>query len=426
MNKNKLPYYTVIVNEGSGCLFQPACEDYSYVLTAKHVLSDKNIITRQILNTDNHNVIPEEMEIIGSPFLHSDPNKDAAILKVKKVKDIDSLLRDDMLQYSSSNYYLCGHPMSRKDKNYSFRDNKLELTQVQEYGYIESNLNTPALRHEVIGQSGGGIIKIEASCFFLAGIQKKMAVADGKESLGRIEFAPLSFFDEIISENKKELEPLFPPYIKSFATLTNAIFELKSLHLKKDVIQNELRSIAKNLCEDFSPIKLREKLEDSFFVNSSNINLVEHKELWISFLELLSFSQLHSEKFLTMDDLIEVLSKRKLLFVDSDDWTKKLEEIYSSDLTPLEKGGTIVVKASREEVPAKLEYSPEELPLYDISIPPWQEMNIGSTIKDIFKDLKLVNIYKIQSYIINNAMIYSSATNSNVRELLKNHTQDVI
>ncbi len=424
MDKDNLPNCTVIVNEGSGCLFQPASDDYSYVLTAKHVLKEINKITQQTLNDDG-TIKNKDVETIGTPFLHSDEQIDACIIKIPRIKGVDYLLRETSL-LKDETYCVCGHPNSRIDRDFRFRSNDIKIEQRQHLNYIEGRLIDSGLYHEVAGQSGGGVIRIEGNYAFLAGIQIRMVAEDEAEALGRIEFAPLSFFDSIINENSEDLAPLFPPYIKSFAILTDAVFELKSLRLKKEVIQKELRYIAEKLCEDFSPEKLREKLEDSFFVNSSETRIIEHKELWVSFLELLTYSQLHLDEKMTMDGLIEILSHRKLLFVDSDDWTKKLEEIYSSNLKPLKKGGTIVVKASREEVPAKLEYSPEELPYYDISMPPWQEMNIASTINDIFQDLKLINIFKLQSYIIDNALQYREATNSNIRELLKQNTKDVI
>ncbi len=39
---NLLPKFTVKVEGGSGCLFQPINDEYSYVLTAKHVITGNN------------------------------------------------------------------------------------------------------------------------------------------------------------------------------------------------------------------------------------------------------------------------------------------------------------------------------------------------------------------------------------------------
>ena len=46
MEKDDFKLYSLIVGEGSGCFFQPMTTDYSYILTAKHVLFEKKIDDR--------------------------------------------------------------------------------------------------------------------------------------------------------------------------------------------------------------------------------------------------------------------------------------------------------------------------------------------------------------------------------------------
>ncbi len=425
MNKSQFPYYTVIVNEGSGCLFQPATEDYSYVLTAKHVLNnDINIIQRQTIDNDGKLQI-EGIEIIGEPYPHPIKEKDAAIFKVKPVSGIENLLRADISITNRDEYYLCGHPEARKNKAYSFRDNKLKIEQKQQYGYIEAELSKPALHHEVVGQSGGGIIKVEESCLLLVGVQKRMSTDDENESLGRIEFAPLSFFDEIIANTPNELALLYPPYVVSFTKLTKEIFQLENLIAKRSLIQNELNVIAHQLCIDFSPEKILGLFGNSFLAFNCNPSLINHKELWVSFLELLIINQLHSNQKLTYNELALLHKKRKLLFVDTDEWTKKLEDIYRSDLSDIEKGGTVVICATREKITNKVEISADELPLCDISVS-LSEMNISNTIKNPFEDIKLTNLYKFQDHIIKNVITYKSATAMTIKKILKNETENIL
>ena len=85
---NLLPHFTVKVEGGSGCIYQPINDEYSYVLTAKHVILGKTepSIIRQTID-ENGTLVNQTLEIIGNPFLHSDENKDAAIIKVKKFYD---------------------------------------------------------------------------------------------------------------------------------------------------------------------------------------------------------------------------------------------------------------------------------------------------------------------------------------------------
>lgn len=424
--RDLLPKFTVKVEGGSGCLFQPINDEYSYVLTAKHVILGNNqpSIIRQILGEDD-NLINETLNIIGSPFTHPDENKDAAIIKVQKVNGLELLLRDDLSSENRNGYFLCGHPNSRANNSYSFRDNKLEIQNKKQYGYFEAELNRVANRTEIVGQSGGGIIKIEDSCFLLGGIQKQMSAPDGIEQLGRIDFMPLSFFDEIIELNGNELSKLFPPYIGSFDRLLNDIFPLPNLTVKKGLIQSELKRIATELCNDFSPTTILEMFGEQFLIHGTEKSIINHKQLWLSFLEILCINQLHSSNKLKLEDLKELHKKRKLFIVDTDKWTKKLEDIYKTNLSHIEKGGAIVICATNETETTKTEISSDELIILDISTPSEKD-NISNTVRNPFEELRLLNIFKFQSHIISNALQYSQLNAINSNETLRNTTNDVI
>lgn len=425
---NLLPKFTVKVEGGSGCLFQPINDEYSYVLTAKHVISDNNApsIIRQTLD-ENDNPINETLKIIGMPFRHSDENKDAAIIKVQKVEGTESLLRDELSSEHRDGYYLCGHPKSRINDEYSFRENKLEVQNKKQYGYVEAELSRVANRTEIVGQSGGGVIKIEESCFLLAGIQKKMSAPDGIEQLGRIDFMPLSFFDEIIEENENELSKLFPPYIGSFERLLNEIFPLVGIQItaqKKSLIQNELKIIAQSLCEDFTPQSIIDIYKDSLLVLGTDKGVINHKELWISFLELLSINQLHAEQKITLEELKHIHKSKKLYFTDSKEWISKLEDIYRSDLSEVEKGGLIVIGSTIDTKPTTIEL--DKGFIGNICTVPNKEMNISNTVTDPFNDLTIVHIFKFQKYVIDNYREFSAITGANSLQKIKDVTKGVI
>ncbi|AZB28444.1 ABC-three component system protein [Chryseobacterium balustinum] len=423
-----LSKFTVKVEGGSGCLFQPMNDEYSYVLTAKHVIINNNTpsINQQIVEEDG-SLKNVPLEIIGSAFLHSDPNKDAAIIKIKKTDTIEILLRDDILSENKDGYFLCGHPNSRRNQDDSFRLDEITILQTKQDNYRESKSKQPIIYSEVAGQSGGGILKVEDTCILLGGIQSKMAAEDGKETLGRLVFMPLAFYDEIIAENEDELCKLFPPYIGSFERLLNDIFLLPNLEYKKNIIQKELKNISKDLCEDFSPNSILEIFKDEFLVNGTDKTISIHKKLWSSFLELLTYNQLHSDKKLKLEDLKELHKKRKLFIIDTNSWTKKINEIYSSNLSDIEIGGSIVVCATNENNPPRIEYSKEELKLLipDISNP-IDPKNISNTVKNPFEDLKLVNIFKFQDSIIKNILKYQEMTVLNSRETIKANTHGVL
>ena len=423
--RDRFQFFTVKVADGSGCLFQPIDSEYSYVLTAKHVVEGlENIeITRQYIK-ENGQMENESLEVDGEPFLHTNPHKDAAIIKVRKVDNIDVLLRADLDSIKKEDWYLCGHPETRTNGNsFSFRKNKLKIENSVEF-YIEAEIEKAVTHSEIVGQSGGGIIKSENSCFLLAGIQKKMAAVDDIECLSRIHFAPLSFFDEIIEENKDVLSPLFPPYIAAFGNLLQEIFPFPNLIVKHELVRNTLTAISENICKGITPEKIISKYGNKFLVEGTSSHILYHKSLWKSLLEFFTILTLYDEA-IDFNNLADVHKKRKMFITDTDNWTKKLEEIYKSDLSEIEKGGAIVVCATNESETNKLEISSDELAIMDISVP-IDKMNISNTVENPFSDLRLVNIFKFQDCIINNAVQLASITGMNSKTKIKELTDGII
>lgn len=426
--KDDLQFFTVKVAGGSGCLFQPLNSDYSYVLTAKHVIEDvDNIeIVRQYIREDGIRV-DEQLEILEVPYLHISPDKDAAIIKVKKIDGIESLLRSDLNSLERENWYLCGHPDSRENNGFSYRKNKLKIENPVEL-YIEGEVERNINHSEIVGQSGGGIIKHESSCFLLVGIQKKMAVEDEEETLSRIHFAPLSFFDEIIEENNANLSPLFPPYFDSLEIILEDIFPLSGLQLtpqKEALLKTQLKLVAKSLCTSFSAQTVLELYKNSMLANSLSESYITHRQLWIAFLELLSINQLHTtDKTLTIDDLIAIRKKNNLVFLDCNDWVKKLDIIIKSDLTSLERGGSVIVSSTKDVKPNTVELDIDYI--NDICTVPTEEMSISSSVTNLAEDLKIIHIYKFQKHIIDNYKLFKNINHTNVKETIINETRNII
>jgi hypothetical protein len=422
---DSLRKYIVTVNDGSGCIFQPLDEKYSYILTAKHVVKNETEVFR--LTIDKGSLKKEKLELIEEPFLHSDVATDAAILKVKKIEEIDPLLRDDLSSDNGDGYYLCGHPISRRTKNDSFRLDEITVKQLKENNYREAKGKQQFLRNEMVGLSGGGILKPENSCILISGIQVGMAEEDGREALSRLIFMPISIFDEIIDQNKEKLSPLFPPYIGSFDRLVDEIFPFSNFQIsksKKSLIKNEFKVITQNLCKDFTPQSIINLYKDSLLVSGTDKSLINHKELWISFLELLSINQLHSKQKITLGELKEIHKSKKFYFTDSSEWVSKMEDIYRSDLSEIEKGGIVVVGSTMDKEPTTVELDKDFVG--DICTVPNKEMNISNTIDDPFKDLTIVHIYKFQKHVIDNYKAFKAITSANSLKTIKEVTNGVI
>ncbi|MPM69266.1 hypothetical protein SDC9_116210 [bioreactor metagenome] len=95
MSIDAIKEYIVIVNEGSGCIFQPMDNSYSYVLTAKHNITNaKNQITQFTRFKLNNNTwtetkIPFEYLVENENYFPH-PNRDIAIIKIEKIHDLET------------------------------------------------------------------------------------------------------------------------------------------------------------------------------------------------------------------------------------------------------------------------------------------------------------------------------------------------
>ncbi len=203
---DSLKKFAVIVNGGSGCIFQPQTKQYSYVLTAKHLVQTRDLISIQGILIEDEGI---KLSKKTNCFQH--PTKDAVIIKIPKVKVTDSLgrVKWDAHQNLTGNL-LIGFPKERRGDEEQIRLDKIEVYNTRENNCIEAEIHNRPRYMEVKGMSGGGIIKkVDENYFLLTGIQSRMVAPDEKELLGRVEFMPLSFFDEIVSLNR-QLASLIP------------------------------------------------------------------------------------------------------------------------------------------------------------------------------------------------------------------------
>ena len=215
MNIDTIREYIVIVNGGSGCIFQPMDNTYSYVLTAKHNITDANNQISKLIRfkLESNTWIEIQIPFVNlieneNYFPHSD--RDIAIIKINKIADLENIIRVDDIETERIGYILTGYPEKRREDNQNtkanwFRhDEDVTILNIKAEKLREGSVPGNADREEIIGQSGGGILKISGDYILLAGIQNKMVDAKN-EQLGRIEFSPIHLFDEIINTYPQQI-----------------------------------------------------------------------------------------------------------------------------------------------------------------------------------------------------------------------------
>src|ERR1700733_8317400 len=87
----KLRYYAVKVNRGSGCIFQPDTIEYTYVLTVKHNIqkADHSLCSANEITIQSGNLEGEPIAIVG---VYPHDNLDIAVIVVEYIGNRDYYL----------------------------------------------------------------------------------------------------------------------------------------------------------------------------------------------------------------------------------------------------------------------------------------------------------------------------------------------
>ncbi|MBS5907478.1 MAG: ABC-three component system protein [Dysgonomonas mossii] len=405
---NRLRSLTVKVNQGSGCLFQPFTTDYSYILTARHVIKDvaTTAITIEWKTADRAIIL----ELLEPPYYDEDDKMrdGAAIIKVKRI-DIEDILPvyKKELNFDESNYKLCGYPLKRRKENDSYRSNDIKLKEDRLDNFLEAEIQGRPIFKEVEGMSGGGILR-EAGCNIeLIGIQSEMAAKDDDEILGRTNLIPMNLFHDLIE--KKGLSPLIPSYLACFSHLKQFIFPLNNLESTNIPLKDYLSSRVKSkFCESVFPHQLLEKYKENLLISGHSSANLFNKHLWISFLEFIVINLMREPtEDISIESINDYLSKNKFLFGISDKWQDLIQDIYKSNLKGLTKGGNIIISTDIDKMPTLVSIPKTSVANIAKVQPDDEKLQIDSGI-DIFKDFGLFHIYKYQRDLIDKQFEYSN------------------
>jgi hypothetical protein len=369
MDITNFKQYSVIVEGGSGVLFQPMTDEYFYILTAKHILQTKNqdgtysekedntaikVIRFIFENSWSTEEIPFQLVKGKTYFPNSNNNIDVAILKIRfdeyKPFEINNL-QISVNTIVNNDTYLCGFPNDKRKAN---AENLLEqytnYTISQNSNDLDFKKSVRLLDHQtqetIVGMSGGGIIKLNDNYFKLIGIQSQMTktVSDQNE----IDFFPMTFFNEIVSENPEILAQLLPSNLTSFQILTKEILRLEEaipelIPKLKSAFSEQLKNVTTNPLEICNKNILNKLLTKNTIDNNLN-----SKDFWIACLEYLLILSLLEDKIIDIDSLLELIDEKRFLHSDTDlSWIQILPEILNSDIQDLKEGSTLIVSTKK-------------------------------------------------------------------------------
>ena len=393
MNNDDLKRYSVIVGNGSGCIFQPMTEDYTYILTAKHLfyIEKENErgqkIREEIPNGTLINIRKqihdgekwEEKEI---PFKLSKgknyfPHKEAdiAILKIlPAIEGFDKIIVQDSFERDNG-FELCGSPEQWSDNS----EGERYTTQSIERFVVSGNYSYmaqlfPAFDRNIIaGMSGGGILKISNDNISIIGIQSKMANGSNFPT-GQIGFVPMLYFNQIAdyNENQTKLTKLYPNYLSNFSFLKDEVFLLEVDAIDEDKVADVRTTLRNKALEitrsEVTPWGIKELFKERLLVFDKNIDCLSYKPIWIAWLEFLTILNVIKYQDVKIEILSEVFNMYRLKYADVDDWSE-LEirnQLGKSDYIGLKPNSTVFVSTRR---PPKRQFYFPKGKLIDISRP---------------------------------------------------------
>ena len=377
MQKDNIKKYLVCINGGSGVIFQPADANYTYILTCNHVFNDIGLpVYNNLVHIHRYDEATNEF-IEMLPFAlepntnyFPDAAKDIAILKIVRLPGAADLLRLDDFDRYKKGISLYGFPDTRRQKvNFLDKireDPDLSISIEKGNGMREAKIPDNADYDELVGQSGGGLFCLEGDYIGLLGIQNR--VPSREESMGRIEFTPLSSFDEIVNTSANALECIYPFYLKNFEFLISDIFKIPMGMQSQEAgeaITKVLCAKAKLVAEsDLTPRRIQEYLKEKLMlVNGQEKEDLDKRKIWSIWLELLTILNIAKEKSHRTADFDSIFSKVRLFYSDinEDFWLNHLSDLVKSDYSGLETDGLVVVATNVSAVDFHVLY-PKNIP----------------------------------------------------------------
>lgn len=371
LTNDDLKRYSVIVEDGSGCLFQPMTTEYTYILTAKHLFypeieneQGQNIKTKkangqsirilQMVYKDvwEEEEIPFKFQPDENYFEHIDA--DVAILKIPYQEGFNQITVQDNFE-KDNGFLLCGFPKTLREniEGKGDRYKSIEITRFGPSSNYTHQAHLPATfqKNDIDGFSGGGILKLNHEGISIVGIQSKMATV--QYASGEIGFVPMKYAKEIIERNSNKLSQLFPNTLLNFKFLRDKafildvdFFDLQEAKYVRTTLLNKAQNIIKS---DITPFAIKQLFNKRLLMNENHDNCLPLSSLWLAWLEFLTIIHLMKYENISSDNLSDIFNSYRLKYINTDEWTDpdiRLEYGHS-DYLGLDIGAKIIVSSNK-------------------------------------------------------------------------------
>lgn len=393
---NKIRSHVVMVNNGSGVIIQAARGEYSYILTAKHVLEIEDG-SLEYCDVDEITITKMSGERIELARRIISANYDIAILITSNKLDSDLQISISKPERNRNVLYY-GYPTIRRElvprdklREYPGKINEIELDR------FSVSLDGMPQWGEVVGASGGGVFAEIGGDIFLLGVESRVEGVVDREFHGRVLCTPISMIENIISE--EGLERIYPPSMASFIGLVDKTFNCFAQaedpnNLRFLISQLQNRGSTLNPSNDINPFVLYEKFKRKLLIRDCPEQNLYNEDLWIAYFEFLIISCIIDDVDVVDFSYIDDNStRRRFLFsTDKDNWIWKLMDIFRSDFRGLKRGGKIVVSTGDSAPKHEARSSSLQQVVVDIGRGQRNEIMVDSGITNPAIDFKVYNL----------------------------------
>ncbi len=365
--------YCVRVNGGSGVLVNAMTREYSYVLTAAHVISDQpNSLTVHDYQDNQLDVLDV---LIPPEWSDSKLERyDFAILKVDYQIQLEQkcLPASDLIDRSP--LALVGFPETERNTSNPIKEYSGHKVSVANGLIIKFIDGLPGIA-TIKGMSGGGVYHIKDEIPLLIGVQFQMDGTGREQQYGRVQCHSLVRFEEIITAHSSA--PMIPAYLECFSNMRDNIFSF-NVENQNNVsgLKLELKEAADYLIANglIPPYKIMELYHSELLVDPKSLSELKTYELWVAYLEFLVISFLIDQENNVDDGYIKVLERKRRLIYTSDgtNWISNLENLLKIARRLLEKNGTLIIASPEPAARVLPRNSKLEKVIGDISVVPNQ------------------------------------------------------
>lgn len=401
--------YCVKVNSGSGVLVNAITQDYSYVLTAAHVIKDAanfEVIDYQ----GNH------LQVLGV-LTYPTPNDteaasyDCAVLKVVYQERVAqrTMLASGLSERATLR--LVGYPETERESTDPIKHYHGPLASVVDELVIFTIEGVPP-KATITGMSGGGIYHVQDEYPYLIGVEFQMDGTGLEQQFGRVQCYSLIRFKELIQVS--ESAPMSPDYLECFSRIKSDIFafnvsddnNIRHLKVALDGLTDLLISNGMP-----PPYELMLQYNLQLLIDSKNTSELETKELWVAYLEFLVISALMDQSVTANADYIKSIERKRRLLYTSDrkNWYSRLEELLKIARILLDENGSLVLASphvAAQPLPPKIQL--DKL-IENISVVPSNPFSIDVAERSLYKSFKLSHLEGLRtSCVVNPEYEYQS------------------